>query len=735
MKMLKNIILNAGLLFLIIVPLPSEGCFWFDESNIVDYFFKPELIDSKYPALHFTFDKFSDYSQFESKYQEDDNINEWRAYWNTPNKDDVKSIVYKSSITDLEKIKNFIQSGSGNIPNKFYNNQAVKKWQQSKDLEGINYLIFAKKCEPHVYYDYTPWGDAPKKDVSKMLNLIEESYTLYNNTKSPFLQLRISFQAIRLAHYAYKYEIAEKIYNEFVKKHKNVKSIIYYWALGHYAGSLQALGKEAKAAYLYSIIFDNCDSKSIQAYRSFRILNDEIWHETLGMCINSREKTTLYFMRAIDPKNNVNAEMLNIYNLDPNSDQLEHLLIREINKAEEETVTPENWKNNPNFDGKLSSYEQKRLQDLQNLCEKAINENKIKNNVLWIDALAYTYYLEGNTQKAIQILSKASTSGNEKLKKQTQLLKLIAELSELKSTAKSASDPIYSKVKQFNDQNLTEFANHVFSRLYKLENNKGAAYLSTNPSFNRNEAILSDYHKILDNQNSSLFEKEILLPKINKNYVYEIQATNAFAKNQFEKAYELYSKITSNSNQKTIPGNPLEGQAFTCLYCARASTMKNAYTRKTLVKKIIDLQNQNNKTASEWMSLGNILYNITYFGTAWDATHYYRSGSGPEAWGTYDLEGDKWTDCSLALEAYKKAIVTAVSEGNEELAAEAAFFASKSYQNMYYTKDGKFEKYGYVNYSDRPYFDQLYKNFQNTSFYRQKLSACEYYSTYISRNY
>jgi hypothetical protein len=108
---------------------------------------------------------------------------------------------------------------------------------KNKCLETIEYLLFAKKCEPFVTADKDVW-QTKKPDIQKMEVLIQEGTKEFLTIESHYIRLRMAYQIIRLAHYSGQYSKVKYLYNYFIPKINHAPSTIQYWIEGHYAGAL-----------------------------------------------------------------------------------------------------------------------------------------------------------------------------------------------------------------------------------------------------------------------------------------------------------------------------------------------------------------------------------------------------------------------------------------------------------------------------------------------------------------
>ena len=224
----------------------------------------------------------------------DVNIDDWKIYLKDDkiNLQDIEHIVYKVSADDMQKIRFYVSEGKI-LDNKLKNNAMVKLWQKNKDLEAIDYLYFAKTCEPHTAY-YDPWtsDEDRKRDITKMKWLMDEAKKYHSQKASnDFLKLRFAYQAIRLAHYTKNYDKALRFYDEMIKPNENKNtSIVMYWTLAHKAGALYHKGEKGEAAYLFSKVFDLCKSKQASAFLSFKVDSQKDWKKAESFCKNGEEK-------------------------------------------------------------------------------------------------------------------------------------------------------------------------------------------------------------------------------------------------------------------------------------------------------------------------------------------------------------------------------------------------------------------------------------------------------------
>ncbi|WP_314510131.1 hypothetical protein [Xanthocytophaga agilis] len=690
-------------------------------------FFNPELTNQPFfEPLYFSFDRLYDDSWEESPaFRRSENLADWTTL--TENKaktNDIENLVYKASRKEIQAIKTYLSNPATPLSATLQNNSMVKYLVQKKDAATVDYLIFAKTCEPFAL-EGDDWTVETKQVNPQIIKLISKAEQTYQTEQNPFLKLRYAYQAIRLAHYVRSYAKAISLYDKLVAP-LNTESPIKYWALGHKAGAIRRSGQNnALAAYLFSVVFDKSESKRINSYYSFSITNDADWQKVLSMCKSNHEKATLHFLRAIQPDNLKLEEMKNIYILDPTSEYLDILLVREINKYEvKKSMKSED----------LNTFE-KGSAGLKAFIFKVVSEGKNKNKALWTLALGYTDYLAGNAAEARKTFAQLPASSQTKeVKQQIETFELMIQLAELQKIDAVSEERLYQAIKKTKSEALQSLMVGVFARLYKKQGEAAKEFLSTNDLYtlrtSPNAQLIEQLLSFTDKANKTTYEKE-LLAKIDKttpkDVLLEMKATFLLRADKLDEAEQIFSKLTYK--YEDIEGIPTQDQLKDCHECVEGSS--EHFSKLQLIQQIKALKKQaadtdKAKALDATYKLGTIYYNTTYFGFAWRAMDYYRP------YGIPSVSADDYTDCSHALDYYSKAAELAKQVGNKELAAKSLFMAAKCEQNNYYLyKAPKPDSYyeglppSYAP-ADRKYFTQLKQQYAATQFYSKARQECFY---------
>ena len=323
------------------LPAISNFCAGSDEDVISRpaFLFDPELSNGQdLKPLYFTWNDFYDNTWLDNVGRPD-NIMEWKKYFNNGlSENDLAALIYDSDRNFVQRLLHSGEKSAEAVKDTGRNAFLAEYFKKNPHTDFLQYLYFAKQCEPCVS-DFRDWPDEAQtqKCNDTMATLLTQGKEVYQTCQSGHFKLRYGFQIVRLAHYLGRYQECVDLYDHDVAPLKT-ESVISFWALEHKAGALAKLGKASEAAYYFSVVFDRCPGRRFAAYQSFNISTDSSWDATLALCQSPHEKTTIYFLRAMNPRSYVLEEMKSIYAIDPSSIHLNILLVRDINKFEERYV-------------------------------------------------------------------------------------------------------------------------------------------------------------------------------------------------------------------------------------------------------------------------------------------------------------------------------------------------------------------------------------------------------------
>ena len=715
-------------IFFSLYSLPIFSACQFKSQNL-NYFplIQSFIVNPTAPASPY-FTSFKDiYLKFgkQTILQPNENINEWyERFCEVAPLSDIEWLIYQSDLSDIQELKNAVIQNTGLITY-LRTNKFARHLVKNKCLETIEYLLFAKKCEPFVTADKDVW-QTKKPDIQNMEALIQEGTKEFLTIESHYIRLRMAYQIIRLAHYSGQYSKVKYLYNYFTPKINHAPSTIQYWIEGHYAGALKALGERAKAAYFYARVFHHCPAKRESAFLSFEVRTDNDWLSALSFCENDQERTALYALRASFRNSRAVDEMIDIYSLHPKSNYLESILIQEIEKQEKKPVI-------------------EYIKKLDTFVKQVIDEKKVAHPEIWLLALGYLKYLNNDYFEAKLAFNAVTEYTQSKaLQEQIAIFNMAIEIKEWEKINEEVAQRIWefqSENEVFNRyptlqsllskqvfQNLKNHGNPGLAVLYRF----GLNAVKVNPS----EEVIRDIKELAKKEIINPFEKSLMVLS-KKQFNTEIQALYAtwlMTLNEWEAAEKAWEEIPLADIELFGKSNPFVERLNECVHCPVKSNERQL-TKPQIVAEMLKLQYdiKANRTESPqyYYKMGLGLYNMSYFGYAWNVVDYFRSGSSLKA-ERLENASDRMkhplfpngnrenVDLSKALGYFEKAITLST---DKELSARATFMAARCEQKMsHVTKTA----------NKRKYFALLKTKYKDTQYYDKVIESCKYFKYYVN---
>ncbi len=685
--------------------------------------------------------------QVQVQEQVNQNVKEWQSrYCDQALAEDVFQVIYKTSVEELEELRAATINPNVPLPIDLRGNTFAEANQRMKCTEVIDYLIFAKKCEPHVVVGGDLWNPQ-KRDMNAVHELMKEGGKLFKHTDSYFIRLRTAYQVIRLAHYAKEYKKVLELRDYFLPKIDKVDSIINWWILGHVAGAELKLGHKVKAAYSFAQIFQNCPSKRTSAYESFHIDNDQEWGQALLMCQSNDEKANLYAIRASQPKSRLLDEMEAIYRLNPQHSSLEPLLVKAVKQMEYIFLGAEFHQN---AQGKPPTKNQrKRLDLLQKFVEKVAQEKQAAHSIIWEIANGYLLYLQGNWPEAEMIFNSLPTE-DPALIEQIETIKTVIRINSYQHADTEAESDLYnlmtsSEVYKKN-RALRLFLKNRLAYLYKIDSLPGKSLLVTysvdDLKYNPDLAILDELIQLSEKENPTRLEKTLIYRRDStiRSELLEIKATLLLSQGQVEAAKETYSYVPRN-DRSTKVFSPFAEDFRDCVFCPQTDT--TAYTKADLIEKLVEYDYRARADITSgpdyFYLLGSAWYNMSYFGPSWEAMDYFRSGdnwyySFDDVYPTSKSPFGNRENHNLtkAKVYFNKALELAK---DRELQARAAFMLARIDQKEYFLSENcKYSPSQNLIPKLPPdkmvFYNLLIREYNDTKFYNEIIEECRFFAAY-----
>ena len=736
-------------------------------------------------------------------YSDDDPVNksvvlsdEWAAYCGAPVKsEDANDFVTEYALKDVNNLYyNVEKSQPLQIPDSVKRNSMTNYFLQKKDLEALGYIIYAKKVQPYVTGDGDAW-EAIKRDSVTMAKFIKNGQQLYNAAKTDMFKLKYAYQVIRLAHYSGNYTDAIKYYDTYIPENKT-QSVLKTICLSLKAGALYHTSQPKEAAYLFSKAFSDNDVNRISNYISFNwsVDSKEQKENYLAECKTDNEKADMLALFALGNSSNGLPAMEEIYKLKPAAPALEVLAVREVNKMEENYLTPElnrqhggkqffyTWEDNGISDSAITA-EKQQLKKLAFFYNSVAKNNNSSNSALFETAAAYCALLTKDYSNAHQYIAAAEKMKlSSKLKDQLQLTTLLLTINEkdkidaafenellpsIKWLQKKAGTGDFSEARTNGANQWGIFYRNLMSQviakryhqqgdIYKEVLAIGAAdkvsgstdyYTSNAVNYLHNNLESKDVetlYALMNSKTRTAFENYLVtFNSLKIDDVVDFAGT-AYLRDYNYSAAVTWLKKTKGASKYIVDKNPF----IELLYDQeeKFAYEKSKYSKLAFATEMLQLQKQaqtDKVNAAKFyykMALG--MYNITYYGHTWELVQYDRSGSDgyyiPSGANNFQKE---YYGCYTALDYFKKAMD---ASADKNFKAKCLFMMAKCSQKQLHKPQysevagnwDQFEKNGkdyYTKFMNNKYFPQLIKEYGKTKFYEEAYNSCSYLSDFVQK--
>lgn len=679
--------------------------------------------------------------------QQKDNLEEWyERYCGDVELIHLQQLIYGRSENALMALQRLVRQPESKLADLAPNQRAnsfARHLLRYRCTEVIDYLIFAKKCEPLVdrpKYDFA----AEKPTGNARQELIAEGLKTFKNVASHYIRLRLAYQLIRLAHYDKNYPQVIELYNFLMPKISADPSLIYHWIEGHRAGALLNLNQRVEANYLYSRIFAECPSKRESAYLSFSIQTDAEWEALLLRCQNDRERADLHVLRAQNEKARLVEEMEAIYQLDPKTKALEVLLVREIQRLETDFLGADfnpRQRSNRGY-GVPRANARERLIALTNFVIKATQEGRVNRMEVWELANGYLHLLSGDyfyARKSFAKLEKVSS--NDTLQEQLGIFDQVLDVLLLETLNDSLERAYFTVLadedvrKEYPD--FRKLVNDKFRDVYLANGQRGKANLLAygldDFRYNLDINQVNELEAIAADTTRNTFDRQLLLEKGGEEALSDLidmKATYYLQRGQLAAAYSVF---------KTMPEadwpNYGEYTPFVPFFNDRVNHVQfsdtiRTYNKGQMMARFLELEQEAETTtnpdeaARKFFAVGLGYYNMSYFSYNWKAADYFRSstsaaraakGQGKNfVFSTTESSSGNFENMSMerALYFFERARTRAY---DPEIAASATFWAAKTERNTNYAK-GRPRTFGY--------FRILQDYYKSTRLYQKAVNEC-----------
>ncbi len=463
-------------------------------------------------------------------------------------------------------------------------NEMIEYLYKHKDTDALNYLRFAKNCEFFNSWQEDPWERTTYAAIPKRTALMNSAIAFANKLQNTKLKRRYTFLAIRLAWYNHDFDTIQSLFANVFEKSSN-KDILYYWSLYFKSFSEK---NNAKANFYLAQVFSNAPDKRFVCHQNYSsTVPIEL---VLPLAKTNFEKANVFLLYGIEKTEKALPLLQKIYALNPASDGLSILLLREINKIEDYVFTPYYTL----FEPSLSNHYDTSTHQTLNRAESdrlyakevlqfvhSVDLQKVENPFLLQCCKAYLHFITREYSECLALASQLekSTTNNE-LHTQLQIIKALAITARQKNGSAVIPTEIQSTI--IANQKNTHFIFAIGKELEYLGNTTDAAllYAKLDYSFNESSAVFwkstknkkhtySDYFTNYFDYADAVYTPEQtqdLIDDIQKNQnnqapfaifkyasvrdiiprLYDLLGTKYIRQNKLEKALATFEKLENN---------------------------------------------------------------------------------------------------------------------------------------------------------------------------------------------
>ncbi len=732
--------LKKQLLFLISSTIAGIGVIlacsgsWYTINDTTNY--TPELfVDKSYSPFFYSYDYYYDIGHDEKQNDRFNTTvsNDWYIYLDKKYPQlEIEYLLFKSYPKTIDSIiKN-------NIPSRFANLLTIKS-KDKKVKDFLNYLNLAKQAETFALTNSDDWNydDKPKKVRASSTAFCASVLLAFNASKDKFIKQRYLFQLVRAYYFNNNYNNCVSVFE--TNQATFDKNTMYYRTMSYVAGALKKTGKLSQANYYYSLVYDGCNELKTTAHYSFKPQNEADWQQTIALCKTYDEKCTLWQMLGVF-YNDEQRSLEEILKLNVKSDKCDLLICRAINKLEnslfESGMTSEINSSNATK-SQVTNYINILQTPLINDRSLMMPGTKFKT-YQWQMALGYLQTLSGNysiaeiNYNAAQKSTEASLMLDETSKKlissNIRILKIINSISELKTIDKTAEDKLLPELEWLvtltkqenkelrNNASYTWMKKTLAKKYHAQKDYLKAEYYEIDYAFYSNEKQLHDMQNQLLKTNKTSYEKYCeSIYQFNIYILFEYEAIGKTYKDDLDGAIALMEKAGKNG-ETTLLSNPFNGGIQDCHDCDHALPQKTKYSKISTLKKMKEMKDKlSTDTYNNALLLGNIYYNITFFGSS--RMFYYCA--------IVDASSSNIIDMALAKKYYKMALDAAKTD---EQKAKCTYMLSKCERNEWYNNSGN-KNVDFIAFKN---FTEL-KKYSNTKYYKDVINECGYFKKYCGK--
>lgn len=711
---------------------PAEACGWFGPTYVELTTFDPDIAGNASglyynPDMHGFGGACEDCSRKAL-------VAEWAAYLKEAvTAKDWEAILYDATPIELSQISAKLAGKAQTGPKKFESSSIWKGTAAAKDKlkSAVALVELARSLEPFASFESEDSSGNPRSATSPAHQLMVEAKNGFKGARDPFLTQRYGFQVLRGLFYSRDWAGAIAFFDKNQAALTAPSSELAGKAHYYLAGALSRNGQSARSNLELSRVFAGYPSLSAAAAEDFKPLADGEWKMTLALAKTPKEKTDLWGLVGLT-KDGL-AAATEIVKIDPKSNMIGLLLVRELAKAEFGQIGE--W--GPP-DPKDVAAAKKTMAAIEQIAQKQIANPNADRPWLMRLIAAHVAAKRGDvpTVKAHIAAAVSARPGDLRVASQAKASLAVALALTWKPDANglAAREEEIAKTMNDIDQKFGRYeavSNEVREKLAK-------AYIAANrfvdAEFLHPGSITPDAkgkNRWLDaafikemiartQKSSTEFDKFVLKSSYTRETLERELALRYLLDGDFATASSFMA--TAKQKNELLHTDPFVIHIVDCHDCDHEKFANAKWTNASFVARLVELDKAakgNGEPAAEAaLAIGNAMYNITWYGNArivTEDTHQVSSDGKP---------AERW---------YKKAFDLTK---NRELKAKAAYLASKAELATMITA-ARDPNYPYTETSiptPKTWFPVL-KGFRDTKYYKEVLKECGNFSSWVATSH
>jgi len=646
---------------------------------------------------------------------------DWTGYLQGVTADDWKKVLLTATEADLVSLRARASGRSTKAP-KGYETSSLWKVPKERVIGALDLVKLARQVEPFASFE-TSDPDGNQKTVQAPPAALGSAARDGMKTKDPFLAQRFGFQALRIAFYQREWSAVVAFYDRNTAALSGPSQDLAWRARHYLAGALSRRGTKGRANLELARIGANYRPLSGLAVLEFKPSEDADFKESLKLAKTIREKTELWQMVGITKDGIVASE--EILRIDPKSNLVGLLLVRELEKAESRGAelwsTPE---------PKEIAAQKKQYAQIEKLAQSLIARGGDRP---WLMELISGHLAakRGELTTARTRINRAIAArpGDAKVASQARASLAVALAASWRlgdgaaenelAAAMAGIDPKFARIPSLRTEVRGKLAKAYVSagKLVDAEfltpgsadatDVNGVRIGKGKPNWQQRPFLDAMIARAA--RKTTPFEKFVVEGSFKPEDLQFELGLRYLLDGDFVAAAKLLKPTA-----KKWGTDPFVIHIRDCHDCDHEKYGKAKWDHANVVERLIELEAKV-KTGGEpgaeaALQIGNVLYNLTYWGNARQATAETHQST---------------EDASLAMKYYKKAHDLS---RNRELKVKAAFLAAKAELGTMLDADST----GNGLPVPRIWFPVV-KQYANTRYYKEVLKECEHFASWARK--